>query len=110
MLDRVERDVLRHGARFLLHEDASTAFPLVQDDFFRRYEVNPLVVHHSVGLEAANGFSSRPALDALIDEYRGHAEHAALARRMFARELRVARFLCRSPSESGRGVRLVEDG
>jgi predicted ATP-dependent protease len=45
-LDRVEQDVLGHAVRFLMEDEATPPFLFSPDeDFFRRYEVNPVVVH-----------------------------------------------------------------
>jgi predicted ATP-dependent protease len=45
-LDRVEQDVLQHTDRFLVGEETPPApFFRPDEDFFRRYEVNPIVVH-----------------------------------------------------------------
>lgn len=43
-LDRVEQDVLQHGERFLMGDEDTSPFS-PEDGFFRRYDVNPIVVH-----------------------------------------------------------------
>lgn len=45
-IGRVERDILHHGERFVMPEEATVLrIGLPEDDFFRRYEVNVLVTH-----------------------------------------------------------------